>query len=836
MDERSMPPDYSTKAENKREDTEDNRDKDKYQIIIHKYSQVKAKKETLGSSQLPTESRNRGFPLVNWKWLSLVLITSFLLVFGILLTVILTSEFLPIERITEKDKPTIIYDRNNKEYAKLRKKLYEPISMESLRKKNPLLIDTIKKVEDQRFDHHSGVDYYSLARAIYKTLFSDKTEGGGTITMQVARNVILENLEQTLGRKLKEIVVAWNLERKYSKDQILEAYFNHIYYGNGIYGVQLAAKIYFGKDLSKDKLTPGEVAILVGIPKAPSGYSPYRLTKDQTGKTGIERLEERQKIVLSIMARKNDMKPLISEKERQFWSQAPISIRPKTDLLEYKRQVAATPFDTLIEAEIEKKFPQFKVDELNASGLKIYTNIDPKVQTAVETALQNDRLFTSYQNQLMPREKVEAGVTVIDPHDGSIVAIGGGRNFQPKLTRVRALDKHQPGSSIKPLTVYGPVIHLRKFHESTPLQDESLTVHGKRIQNFEHEYYGHVKMKDAVKYSLNSATVWLLEKHLGVDVAFDYGKKLGLPLIADDKNPSPLALGGLTRGVSTKDMAQAYSVFLGDGSYYEAHIIREIRGFATDEEEEITVKADYEPIQVFDRQTAWHMLQILRGTVMDSDGIRAARLAGREVAGKSGTTQNKEKGWFVGLTPNYVTAVVVFNEYQKDEKLNNKKYEIIGGGAPAKLFYSIMTDALKNTPPQTFVKPKGIENLETPIQQIGISGTFIDGKVKLSWTPSEKGVKYKLARSDDGYFYQEIAKNLTTTSYVDSIPKGGGILEKVLSFLTREKVYYYKVTALYPNGRNDEKTGTVSVTIPDQSTNEEKPSDNGNGIFDWLGF
>ncbi|SFJ46251.1 transglycosylase domain-containing protein [Thermoflavimicrobium dichotomicum] len=758
--------------------------------------------------------KNIWLRLFNWRWLALVLVTSGLLMFGMVLTIMLSAEFVPLEKMDQQDPATIIYDKDNKEYTRLKKKRNELISIAELRKHNRMLVEAFKKVEDVRFEQHDGVDYYALARAVMKTIFTDHQQGGGTITMQVARNVVLESFDQTISRKLAEIAVAWNLERKYTKDQILEAYLNHISFGNEIYGVQLAAKVYFNKDLKKDTLTPGEVAVLVGLPKSPNGYNPYRTKKDNTGKTGLERLDDRQYIVLGEMAEENEMPRLISEAERDKWRNIPIQVQPKYHMDTVLRKYMSTPFDGIIHEELKEKFPQFEYEKLQTSGLKIYTNIDPKVQQAVEKALKDDRLFVSYTGQPMPANEVEAGVTVINPKDGSIVAIGGGRNYKPKITRNRAFDKHQPGSTIKPLTVYAPAIQEKGLDENTLLIDQKVTVNGKTVHNFDQKYYGKISMGEALKKSLNASTIWLLDHYVGIDKAFDYGRKLGLPLIdPDDKNPAPLALGGLTEGVSTVDMAQAYSVFVNQGEYYEAHLIREVRGKRPGEKQEISVKAEYKPIKVFDKQTAWYMLRMLRNNIMAPDGTSSARLPdGREVAGKTGTNQNKEKGWFVGFTPQLVTAVAVFNETPSDDKQKDKEYEITGAGAPAQIFRSIMWESLQDTPPQRFVRPPGVTDPAILLKDLNLKAVYQGGKVRLSWTGTGEGVTYQIARSEDGKSYEEIAKDLTTTNYIDPVGEPG-LLDQALALFGKDKVYYYKVTVVDQNNPKNQKSATVKVTV-----------------------
>ncbi|SFJ46276.1 biosynthetic peptidoglycan transglycosylase [Thermoflavimicrobium dichotomicum] len=266
--------------------------------------------------------------LFNWKWFLLVLTTSSLLVAGFVMSLLAAAEFQRLDKVEKlKSQPAVSVQGGQKLY-------YEFVPIHQLRVKNKMLVDAFVKVEDVRFYQHQGVDYYALFRATIKTLLGRK-QGGGTITMQVARNVVIGSHAQKLSRKLNEIAVAWNLDRKFSKDQVLEAYLNGIGFGNGIQGIQLAAKAYFGKDLRYDELTPEEVAILVAIINGPDVYDPYR------SETTKKNLKMRRNAVLDVMAKEDDgMKPLISSVDRERWKQTDLSVRSEAFKNRVIRQVA----------------------------------------------------------------------------------------------------------------------------------------------------------------------------------------------------------------------------------------------------------------------------------------------------------------------------------------------------------------------------------------------------------------------------------------------------------------------------------------------------------------
>ncbi len=267
-----------------------------------------ARINVIETSSKTSKRRRRRRPiwlkLFNWKWFLLVITTSSLLVAGFVSSLLLAAQFQKLDRVNQLAQGPRIIQKNNQDIY------FQFIPIEKIRIKNDMLVNAFVKVEDVRFYRHDGVDYSALVRATLKTLLGEK-QGGGTITMQVARNVVIESHAQKMSRKLNEIAVAWNLDRKFSKDKILETYLNGIEFGNQIQGVYLAAKAYFGKELDKETLTPQEVAILVSIINGPGVFDPYRSAETR------ENLRQRVNKVLAVMANNNDsFDPLITPEER----------------------------------------------------------------------------------------------------------------------------------------------------------------------------------------------------------------------------------------------------------------------------------------------------------------------------------------------------------------------------------------------------------------------------------------------------------------------------------------------------------------------------------------
>jgi penicillin-binding protein 1A/penicillin-binding protein 2A len=488
-------------------------------------------------------------------------------------------------------------------------------------------------------------------------------EGGSTITMQVARNAILENRDKTIWRKLNEIAIAWNLERQYTKNDILEAYLNYIYLGNNVRGVKMAAKIYFDRDITKDKLSIDQIALLAGLPQSPEGYNPY-----YNPKLALKRR--------NIVLKKMEDAGLITEKQREYYSKKPLGVN-KAYLKKYIKQDKYAAYKHYV-IEEAKRLYHLSEQELTNGGYMVYTGLDPQAQNALEQAMKDPSLFNNH-------DQLEAGATIIDPHTGQIVAMAGGRNYLPGYTNF-ATQRLQPGSSIKPLTVFAPAIEKRGFGPNTLVRDEPYSVGGYSPSNYDHQFHGYVPLKTVAAKSLNVATVWLLNEKVGLNTAFAYAQKLGLNPEKADRSLAAMALGGMNHGVNTVQMAQAYSAFDNNGQMYEAHAITKIVSRDNDERERdhpVEVK------QVYSKRTAQLMTKILEYVVQNGTAQAAQLPDGRDVAGKTGTTQHGKESWFVGYTPEYVMAVTIFNNGKQNDMV-----ELSGGKYPAKFFSVVMSKAL----------------------------------------------------------------------------------------------------------------------------------------------
>ena len=440
--------------------------------------------------------------------------------------------------------------------------------------------------------------------------------------------------ERTYSRKFKEVILTKKIERDYSKDQIMERYLNQIYFGEGAWGVQRAAQVYFGKDVSR--LTLNESATLAGLIKAPSHLSPFK---------SMEKSVNRRNIVLALMKSEG----YISQADYEREIEQKIMLTDETTI-DYKGK---HPYyvDHIIEEAI-KKYHLTK-NEVLSGGLHIYTEMNSVIQSAIEEVYQDENNFPVSK----PDQLIQSGALFLDPKTGGISALVGGRgeytygrfNNATKLVR-------QPGSTLKPIAVYTPALE-QGYEMSDQLVDEPINLDGYSPKNFDGRFRGQVTMYDAVVHSYNIPPVWLLHE-IGIEKGVHTVERFGIPLDENDRHLA-LALGGLHQGTSPLHMAQAFSAFPNDGQMMEAHAITEIKN----PEGEIIGKWNGKSTQVTEPEVAQNITYMLQGAVENGTSTRA-QISGMDVAGKTGTTQLPFAGvdgskdhWFIGYTPDIVGAI-----------------------------------------------------------------------------------------------------------------------------------------------------------------------------------
>ena len=546
-----------------------------------------------------------------------------------------------------------------------------------------ILISAIVAVEDKRFYSHSGVDIRGIGRSVWRNLGAGSIVGGGsTITQQLAKNLFL-TAEQTYTRKIKEAIIAIRIESKYNKDEILELYLNQIYFGEGKWGVQDAAMIYFGKDIKDINLS--EAGLLAALPKAPTHYSPFQ---------NMEKAKIRRDLVLNILF------------DQEIINKDELEAAVNEDIIvSYGEQNSlGVEFPSYVDYVIEEAINKYGFNEADIlkGGLQIYTQIDPIVQRSIEAAYAIDELFPTNSGE----ELVQSGSVVVDPYTGGIRGLVGyrGKHYYRGFNRATQL-KRQPGSTIKPLAVYAPALE-KGYKQSSMIVDKKTNFDGYTPTNLNGVYQGSVSVYNALVNSINVPAVALLNE-IGVETGIEFLKKSGIPLHENDRNLS-IALGGFTEGVSPLEMAQAFSIFPNLGTMKKAHAITKI----TSSSVKVLLEVEEEAFEVMKPENAYTMTQMLIGVVKEGSGKNAS--LNRPTAGKTGTTQlppteefqgvtGVKDAWFVGYTPELVTAVWV--GYDKNDP--NFVMQSSGGDHPAKIFNAIMSTALQDIKVSSFEIPKG---------------------------------------------------------------------------------------------------------------------------------
>ncbi|MCD7034814.1 PBP1A family penicillin-binding protein [Metabacillus sp. GX 13764] len=572
--------------------------------------------------------------------------------------------------------PTVIYGHDGKLASKLSNAKVDWVDYENI---PPSFIHALVATEDRDFFKHGGVDYYGIARAAVKNVTSGGVvEGGSTLTQQLAKNVFLTH-QKTFTRKFDEYFYAKKIEKEYSKENILELYANHVYFGEGAWGLGRASQIYFGKQ--PKELSQSEAAVLAGLIKAPSAYSPVK---------NMEKAKERRNLVLSLMAEQGYITKEEAEKDKKESIQLK---QKKTD--PFKGKYPSYVDQIVAEAEQKYNIPQ---GDLLSGGYKIYTEMDQDMQAGLEDVYKDDKLFPKSSSDQM----VQSGSVLIDPKTGGIRALVGGRGVHSFRQFNHATQlKRQPGSSLKPIVDYAPALE-KGFDVYSSLKDEPLNLKGYSPENYDHQYRGTVTMYDALVHSYNVPAVYTLNE-IGIQAGLDSAAKFGIPVTKEDRQLG-LALGGLSRGVSPLNMAEAFSAFPNGGVREASHTIVKIIGPSG----KVEAMHKKEETRAVSKENADKITYMLKGVINEGTGKKAKLEGGRELAGKTGTTQLAEEGtdgskdqWFAGYTPNLAGAVWVGYDHTSSE--NYLTDSATDTAAP--IFKAIMDRAVKNLPAEKFQLP-----------------------------------------------------------------------------------------------------------------------------------
>jgi len=679
------------------------------------------------------------------------------------------------------------------------------------------MINSVIAVEDSRFWRHKGIDYLAIARAVIKDiLYVGLKEGGSTITQQLAKVMFLTP-EKTLKRKLREAALAIKIEKSLDKKEILELYLNKIYFGHGAYGVEMASRIYFGKSV-KDITLP-EAALIAGLIKAPSLYSPYN---------DLTKAKERQQIVLSRMEEEGFIK--MSEKDD--------ALKQPVYLSSMRKGIEANNyFIEYVRKYLEEKYGE---ETVYKEGLKVYTTLDRKAQLSGAKALQEglkeldkrrgwrgplehkkdidieremkSKEFTTsvvttpgysasglvlkvsntealiktrgimgklsigdarwasnviglkkgtgkvlkdfkltqilkpgdivkvsiksirgsdVRLSLEQEPEVEGALVALEPDTGFIRAIVGGYDFVKSDFNRALYAKRQPGSAFKPIIYAAALDH--GFTPASTIVDEPITYHGGpkgewSPENYDHKFYGPTRLREALTYSRNVVTVKLVEA-LGVNNVIDFARTIGIQ--GDIPTDLTLALGSLS--ISPLDLALCYTVFASNGMKVKPVAIK----YITDSRGRVLESNEPEAEEVISPQTAFLITSMMEDVVRNGTGWRAKAL-GRPVAGKTGTTNEYRDAWFVGYTPDLVSAVWVgFDDMRPLGHLET------GARAASPIWVSFMKDFLSGEI-EDFTVPEGIVSytidpatgLLSKDESIGVKEYFEEGTEPKKFAPS----------------------------------------------------------------------------------------------------
>ena len=533
----------------------------------------------------------------------------------------------------------------------------------------PGLWEAAVSIEDERFFSHHGVDWKrTLGATVTMLTGGNDSYGGSTITQQMLKNMTGEN-QNTINRKVKEIFRALEFEKNYTKTQILELYLNMIYLGSGCNGVQTAAEYYFGKD-AKD-LTVAESACIIAITNNPSLYNPkYERTytrKDGTTITPRELNKQRQETILKKMTEvvnPDTGKPYLTKEEYEAAKAEPLnftdtsgdasSVIKQTDGVEINNWFVEQLIKDVTNDLAEAKGISYEAAQrlVNNSGYQIYCTMDLDIQRIAESVYENTDNLNIHSAK---GKQLQSGITIMDPYTGNIVAMVGAVGAKTQnLVDNYAVQKHQVGSSIKPLTVYSAALDAGAVTPATTFDNYPVELLNGTPwpKNSPNTYTGRTMIGEGVRRSINTIAVQTVQA-LGVAESYAYAtEKLGLSLVPEDMAVSPLGMGGLTYGLSTVEMAAAFSAFANNGVYNSPKMYTEVR----DSNGEVVLKNEGETHVAMKETTAYLMNQMLTSVVNAGTGT-SAKFSGMTIAGKTGTTDDSRVRYFVGYTPYYCAAV-----------------------------------------------------------------------------------------------------------------------------------------------------------------------------------
>ena len=576
-----------------------------------------------------------------------------------------------VYRITGCDRTSIIYDGQSDMVTRLHG--VQDRTWVSISELQPSTVYAFISAEDARFFEHEGVDVIRIAGAIVADIKAGSyVQGASTISQQLIKLSHLTS-EKTISRKAEEAALAYEMERQYSKEDILEMYLNYVYFGGGYYGIEAAAEGYFGVHASD--LTLDQSAMLAGILKSPSSYAPH---------INYAASINRRNNILRLM---RDYGYITDDEKKQASARRPTILHDKRE--EY------SGYYTDAVTKSAAALMGITVDELIRGGYSIYSAMDSDIQHYCEEMFKNGELF--------PAEDSEAAIVVLEPSTGMVVAMVGGRSYTGGISFNRATDiRRQPGSVIKPVIAYAPAFEYLNYTAADMILDEETTFADYTPSNYGNKYYGWVTVREAVTKSLNVPAVKTLSA-VGVYRAKDFAKRCGIEF--DDKDDSlALALGGFTYGVSPLQIAGAYSCFASGGIYNTPTLIKKI----TDRNGLTVYEYRQDSRRVMSEANAYILTSMLKSVVTEGTGHRLNTLD-IPIAGKTGTVglaNGNRDAWMAGYTPEY--TAVVWQGYDSD-RLGLLPSSATGGTYPALMLYELFNHIYPDGRSGDFEKPESVK-------------------------------------------------------------------------------------------------------------------------------
>jgi penicillin-binding protein 1A len=634
----------------------------------------------------------------------------------------------PLSRIIETP-PTEIYAATGERIMIIGGRETVPLNRVS-----PFFIQAVIATEDHRFWGHRGIDHLRILKAFWVNLFhSGRVEGASTITQQLAKNLFF-SFQRTYQRKFRELAVALQIEARYTKSEILEAYINQIAFGVGAHGIEQAAQVFFGKPASQ--LSLPEAALLAGLPKSPSRYNPFR---------HFERARERQKVVLARMVAVGS----ISGDEAEKAYQTALIIRPKGG--------AAPSGDYFIDVVLKDLEERYGSEVVHHAGLKVFTTLDPQLQAWALESVQNG-LAKLDQILRVPAAvggdssaHPQGALVAVEAHSGAVRALVGGRDHAETEFNRALQNNRQPGSGFKPF-VYYAALEKAGLNPATVFVDRkvAIPIPGQPPwvpRNFSGEHEGPMILKRALAHSVNSIAAQVVER-IGPPAVIDAARRCGVksPLAAV---PS-VALG--TSGVSPLEMAAAFASLATGGIQHEPFWIRRVEDSAG----RILEERIFSGRRTLDAAIVFQLVDMMRAVLDEGTGA-VVRQLGFELpaAGKTGTTDDFNDAWFTAFTP--TLSVCVWVGFDRGMSMRDAQGRgITGARGAAPIWAEFMRRATEGAPRRDFVVPSGIRFVQV---------NPVSGHPAMPWGP--RGVEVALREGQLGAF-------LPVAGAREPSPTGGG--------------------------------------------------------------